>query len=339
MISSSDFVHLPYTPDLTEAGIIYVRRVLPNLRSPAGRALYDTVRRAVAATAVHLALRRYLAAQGVSYSVRAPVPFSDPDRYDLDLGGRRCEIKSFLISRQRDIDALAADPDVALRAPALVPADRHAAEEVRGDDLYLFALVSGLIGGRRSGTQIPSLPGDTAFWMHAMPPAWMRPQTWAPLSPLAVKSDARATMSLELSGQDGAGTELDLVVELAPAQRVEVDAPFHALSHLHAHGRPDGRVGMHAPSRGKTHLIGPDDWHDVWMDGKDICLLGWITREQFRMRARLIPEGRRVYQFSQTKTKNLAVDVASLKPVGGLLDRLREGTVRRGQYRFEHQDC
>ncbi|MFH1185213.1 MAG: hypothetical protein V1755_09285 [Chloroflexota bacterium] len=337
MISARDFVHLPYTPDLTEAGIHYARRVLPRLHSPAGRGLYDTVRRAVAATALQLAFRRHLSAEGISYAVQAAVPFSDPDRYDLDLAGRRCELKSFLISRPLEIDALAADPGLALRAPALVPADRHAAEEVLGDGLYLFALVSGLVAGGRAGTRTATLPGGRTFWIHGMPPSWMRPQTWAPLGPLALKSDSSGTVSLELSGQDGSGTQLDLVVGLPPAQRVEVDASFHALSHLHAHARPDGRIGIHSPSRGETHLIGPGDWQDAWLDGKDICLLGWITLEQFRMRARLIPEGRRVFQFSKTKTRNLAVDVASLKPVHQLLERVRDGTVQRGRHQSEHR--
>lgn len=333
MISATDFVHLPYTPDLTEAGILYARRVLPRLRSPSGRGFYDTVGRAVAATALQLAFRRYLSEQGIAFGVQASVPFLDSDRFDVEFSGRTCELTSFLISRQREIDALAADPGLALRAPALVPADRHAAEEVRGDGLYLFALVSGLVAGGRAGARTATWPGGRTFWMHIMSPAWMRPQTWAPLGPLALKADSSDTVSLELSGQDGSGTHLDLVVELPPSQRVEVNAPFHTLSHLHANARPDGRVGIHAPSRGQTYLIGPGDWHDAWLHGKDICLLGWITLEQFRMRARLIPEGRRVFQFSKTKTKNLAVDVSSLKPVRQLLERVRDGTVGRGRHK------
>jgi len=327
MISSSDFVHLPYTPDLTEAGIVYARRVFPRLHSPNDRGLYDTVRRTVAATALQLAFRRYLTAQGIAFAVRSAVPFADPDRYYVEIGGRICELKSFLISQQPQIDGLVADPGLALRAPALVPVDRHVTEALRADDVYLFAFVSGVIAGGRFGTRNAALPGSTEFWMHGMPQAWIRPRTWAPLCPLVLKSESPDTLRLELAGEDGSRNALELAVELPPGQRVQVDAPFHSLSHVHVPAMPAGRIGIHSTSRRETHVISPSEWQNAWLQGKDICLLGWLTREQFRMRATLIPEGRRVFQFSRTRTKNLAVDVASLKPVDQLLERVRDGRI------------
>jgi hypothetical protein len=329
MIYVSDFVHLPYRDDLTEAGIVYARRVLRRLHGTAGRGFYDSVRRTVAATAVQLAFRRYLNAQGIAFGVCSAVPFSDPDRYHLEIGGRMCELESFLISQQSQIDALGADPGLALRAPALVPVDRHAAEALRGDDLYLFAIVSGVVAGGRADPVHMAVPSNRAFLMHAMPPAWMRPRTWAPLGPIALKSESRSGLSLELSGEEGSRMPLDLAVELAPGQRVEVNANFYSLSHLRAASRPTGRIGIHSPSHRETQLVNPGDWHDVWLHGKDICLLGWITREQFRMRATLIPEGRRVFQFNRTRTKNLAVEVAGLKPVYRLLEGVRDGSLQR----------
>jgi hypothetical protein len=63
-----------------------------------------------------------------------------------------------------------------------------------------------------------------------------------------------------------------------------------------------------------------------------ILFVGWLTREEFRQRASLIPAGARVFQYSQTRTKNLAVPVADLKPLGGLLEKVRDWeTVRSGR--------
>lgn len=41
MLTSADILHLPYTPDLTEAGIAYALRALPNLFEYAGSKPYD----------------------------------------------------------------------------------------------------------------------------------------------------------------------------------------------------------------------------------------------------------------------------------------------------------
>jgi hypothetical protein len=55
----------------------------------------------------------------------------------------------------------------------------------------------------------------------------------------------------------------------------------------------------------------------------DIYLAGWITRQEFRRRASLIPEGSLVFQYRQTRTKNLAVAVSDLRPMNELFERLR----------------
>ena len=331
MISASDIVRLPYTPDLTEAGLIYARRVMPRLHSPSSRGLYEGVRRAAAAGSVQLALRRFLAAQGIPFGVQAARPFSDPDQYSVEIGGRRCELKSFLISRQTQIDGLAADPALALTAPALVPMDRLVDERLRSDDLYLFAFVSAATAHTAAATPRASSAVSGEFWLHALPAAWARPRTWVPLAPLALKSDAADELQLTLAGEDGSGAPLDVDIRLPARQRVVVDAPLYALSHIHSLTHPAARIGIHPPSHKTTYLISSMAWENVWLWGKEIYLLGWISQADFRLRATLIPEGRRVYQFERTKTKNLAVDVRSLRPIRQLLARVRE-VPQRGSF-------
>ena len=325
MISVSDFVRLPYTQDLTEAGLLYARRVLPRLRRPIGAGLYAGVRRTAAATAVQLALRRHLVAEGIAFGVRPPMPFSDPEQYNIEIGGRSCELLSFLISRPPQIDALATDPGLALRAPALVPLDRLSDETSRLDDRYLFAFVCATEADPPGGTRHSVSTASDAYWMHAMPAAWSRPRTWAPINPLVLKSDGPSGITLRLAGEDGSGAPLDVDIQLPPRQRVEVDAPLYALSHLHTRAPPAGRLGVNSSAHRGTHLIGPASWENIWLQGREITLLGWISRDEFRMRATLIPEGTRVFQFDRTKTRNLAVDIGSLKPMRQLLSGARDG--------------
>src|SRR6266508_6746306 len=98
MISSSDFIHLPYTRDLTEGGIAYAVHSLPYTYNRVSGSPYDNLRRIVAEAAVELAFRRYLSEREIPFDVKGAPPFTDPERYDDSLAGRRCEIKSFLIS-------------------------------------------------------------------------------------------------------------------------------------------------------------------------------------------------------------------------------------------------
>src|ERR1043165_9256629 len=147
MISTSDFIHLRYTGDLTEGGIAYAVRSLPYTYNRMGGSPYDRLRRIVAGVAVELAFRRYLSERNIPYDVKGATPFTDPDHYDVALGGRRCDIKSYLITYREQIAEMKRNPQIVLNAPALYPSDQNAAEGHLNNDIYLFAFLSGLIAG------------------------------------------------------------------------------------------------------------------------------------------------------------------------------------------------
>src|SRR6266540_6212568 len=129
MISTNDFLRLPYTPDLTEGGIAYAIRSLPYTYDRMGGSPFNRLRRIVAGVAVELAFRRYLSEYEIPFDVKGATPFTNPDRYDVSLGGRRCDIKSFLITYRGQISDMRQNPQIVLDAPALVPSDQHAAED------------------------------------------------------------------------------------------------------------------------------------------------------------------------------------------------------------------
>ena len=103
MITPNDFIKLPYTPDLTEGGILYATRSLSYTYDRMGGSLYSRLRRIVSGVAVELAFRRYLGEQAIPFDVKGATPFSEPDRYDVSLGGHRCDIKTFVMSKRNQI--------------------------------------------------------------------------------------------------------------------------------------------------------------------------------------------------------------------------------------------
>ncbi|MDX1377461.1 MAG: hypothetical protein R3307_01330 [Anaerolineales bacterium] len=324
MSSTSDLVYLPYTRDLTEGGIVYALRSLPYTYNRKGGSPYEKLRRTVAGAAVELAFRRHLAEQDVPFEVKGVTPFTKPDRYDVTLGGRRCDIHSFLITRKNQIAEIKRNPHVVLNAPALVPSDQNAGEGHTDKDIYLFAFLSGLVAASQADLQRVIYKKLPYYLIHTMPNAWMRPSRWNSLGALVLKSESAETQIVEIGGQDEGREMRSLEVELPPNRRIQVDGGFFSVAHIQSKSLPDARIGIHSPALQETHLIGTMDWGNIWVYGMDILLAGWLTRAEFNQRAFPVREGSRVFQFNQTRTKNLAVAVQDLKPVSELLERVKE---------------
>jgi hypothetical protein len=141
MISTNDLIPLPYTPDLSEAGIACACRWLAGTFERIGEAPAERMRGEAGGAAVELAFRRHLSAQNVPFEVREGTPFRQPEHFNLALGGHRCDVISYLISRPNQLAQLRQDPANLLQAPALIPLDQFSAEGHKPDDLYVFAFL------------------------------------------------------------------------------------------------------------------------------------------------------------------------------------------------------
>jgi hypothetical protein len=107
-------------------------------------------------------------------------------------------------------------------------------------------------------------------------------------------------------------------VELAPRTRLEIPGAFFSLSYLHIQSSPQARIGIYSPTRNETYLIGTQDWGNLWIYGKEVLLVGYITRDEFSRRASFIQAGSHVFPYAVTQVKNLAVPVSELKPLSEL---------------------
>jgi len=323
MISASDILHLPYTRDLTEGGIAYALRSIPYLYSRAGGSPYDALRRVVAGAAVQLAFRRYLSEQNIPFEVKGAVPFTEHERYDVSLGGRRCDIQSFLISQREQIAEIRSNPQVLLKASALVASDQHAGDGHSQFDLYLFAFLTGLVTASANELQKGIEAKQPYYLIHGMADAWNRPRKWNPLGRLVLKSESEETQTIEIGGQDEGREMRSCIVELPPRTRLEIQNGFFSLSYVHIQAGPHARIGIYSPVRKETYLIGAQDWGNIWLYGIDILLAGYITRDEFSRRASFIQTGSRLLQHHATHVKNLAVPVSDLKPLSELFEKVK----------------
>ncbi len=320
MIQPEDILRLAYTPDLSTAGISRACLSLAHGYAGVDRAAYDRLRHLVAEVAVELAFRRHLVERSIPFSVRGPTDLSEPDHYGVVLRRRRLEIQTFLIKDRDQAGALEEDPGLLLEVPALVGLEQYAADGLAAEDVYVFAFVPAITPDptRPVKTSIPS--AQISHLVHLMPGDWARPRVWMPLGPLVLKSESEGMLEIEIGGQDGNRGPLNCRATLPARKRLELAADFHALTYIHSETAPRGRLGIRSPTRRETQVVQAAEWHDIWLEADTILIAGWITRDQFRQRAKLIQEGRRVFQYRRTRKKNLAMPISDLRPLARLLE-------------------
>jgi hypothetical protein len=324
MISVSDFIKLPYTPDLTEGGIAYATRSLPHTYDRMGGSLYSRLRRIVGGVAVELAFRRYLSEKGIPFNVKGATPFTEPDRYDVSLGGHRCDIKTFVTSKRNQITAMRRNSGLVLHAPALIPEDQFFAANHTDQDLYLFAFLLGLTTNSPEDIQKAVEARQQIYLIHPLRSDWSHPQAWSPLGRLALKSECSTPLCVEIGGQDAGRNFITEKLTLDPLTRVFAMNNYHSLAYIHTDSIPAARVGLHAASKGEIYLILPHEWGNIWIYGLEIWLAGYMAHEEFRRKASAIYAGSRVFQYSKTQTKNMSVSVTDLRSLDDLFEQVKE---------------
>jgi hypothetical protein len=322
-------LRLPYDASLTWAGIEYAKKSLHytynRMRLGAGARL----RKIVAGVAVELAFRRWLEAEGVPFDLLGATPFTERDRYDLRLGGRRCDLKSFLVSDKVQITALRRDPTLLYGAEALVPEGQLRSEQLGEQDVYVFGFLAGLETRGAEALGRALLAEQPVYLLYAFErPEWRGAETWRSLGRLILKADGREALTVEVGGQDHSRAAVVEQLTLAPRLRTVTPAEYYALLYLHTAQLPAAPVGVRSAALRETQLIAPKDWVNIWVYGLEVFIAGWLTKAEFREQARRLPAGSAVWQYPKTQTDNRAVPVARLRPISELAALVKGGAGR-----------
>lgn len=324
MLVSSDLVSLPFTPDLVESGIACACRSLARRGVSGSESTLSRLRAIVLDVAVELAFRRHLTAREVPFGVFETVPFTDPDHYDISLGGHRCILVSDLVSQRRMISLLRREPDLLLKGPALVPLEQFTSRGGRPDDIHLFAFMLGLQTASRSDLDRALAAGQPLSLVHPMPVKWKHPSPWLPLDDLVLKNESDQPINLQICGQDAQRQFITTAVELLPRQRTPLMGGFHSVLCLRVRQPPRARIGIHSPVHGDPYLVASFDWTNLWIHGMQILLAGWLTRENYRSKATVLNPGKRTSLGGRIDQKCLQVLVGELNPLAPLFHRVRE---------------
>lgn len=281
------------------------------------------LRRIVGGVAVELAFRRYLTQQDIPFDNQGATPFTDPDRYDVAIGGRQCDIKSFMITKKERIREIREKPHLLEDAEALVPSDQIASSKLRDDDLYIFAFLTALVTPNQRILENAIKADQPVFMIHPLPKDWAKPNTWASLGKPTIKSGNSNRIKVELGGQNKAHDHQTEQLMLNPGKRVTTQKEFFSLNYIYTPDVPDGPIGLHCPALEDIHVIDPLDWGNIWVYGMECTFVGYMTRKDFRQKARQIAAGSRVFQYPRTSTDNLGLPIKDLYPLKGLLSQAK----------------
>lgn len=323
MVQASDFIEIPYTPDLTQGGIAYACKSLHYTYNRMSSSPVKRLQRIVAGVAVELAFRRYLNKIDVPFDNLGATPFTDPDRYDIAIGGRRCDIKSFLITNKDRIRRIRDDKSQIEGAEALVPIDQISSSHLSDDDIYIFAFLTALLTPNMRSLEKAIQADQPIFLIYPLPKSWGRPQKWETLGTIAVKSNCSKTIKTELGGQDKEHNPITEHLLLKHQKRITCQNNFYSLQYIHTPSLPDGSIGIHSEGINETNIIDPMQWGNIWIYGLACIFTGYITLGHFRQNARPLPAGSRVFQYPRTSTPNLALPIRDLYPLKNIFDRAK----------------
>jgi hypothetical protein len=329
MLLPTDLLRLAYDDSLTRAGIEYARKSLHYTYNRMGLGAGARLRKIVAGVAVELAFRRWLDANEVPYDLLGATAFTEKDRYDLRLGGRRCDLKSFLITRRDDIRELRHNPAWLLDAAALVPEDQFNKGSLDEYGLYLFGYITGLEARQIEDVEKALQAEQPVELVHILDDErWLGRKHWRSLGALELKCDLVQPIEVEVGGQGADRQAISERVRLEPRVRAATQQEFYSLLYLRASRLPEGAVGVQSPHLrpDKPHVIAPTEWHNIWVYGLEIFMTGWLTKPEFREQSRKLPAGSRVKQYAQTQTANRMVLVQELRPVRELAERVKAFT-------------
>jgi hypothetical protein len=324
MVSRSDFIGLDYTADLTEAGIAYARKHLSvQPEDYTGSGSHEALRGIVAGVAVELAFRRYLDRQKIPYKNISTAPFTQPERPDIMIGGRRCVVILSTITQKNQIRKLNNHPEALLDAPASVPVEKVLSDQMQDEDLFIFAFLKALIAPNLRSMKQAVRANQPIFLMHKLPAKWTHPDHWSSLGKIEIRCSSHIPTFLTLDGLDSDRNFLSEQVALHRGEEKKLSSDFFALISLYSRVLLERSVEVFSPKLENTHLIAKIRWGNIWVYGLQITLAGFMTGGEFTHRTSEPGAGTLSQKQLSPISGSLSISVSELHPLQGLFTRAK----------------
>jgi len=323
MVSDTDFTTLKYTPDLTQAGIAYVCKRLWQIENQLVESEIEHLWHLIGEVGSELAFRRYLTREKIPYTNLETKPFSDPDRYTVTLGGRRCKFASTLLTHEDLIRQVRVNPSVLLDTQALVSKEQSTYSHLSPEDIYIFTFVNALVTPDLQTINRALRAKQPIFLMHTPPTTWSSVGRGVSLGNLTLESENNPSIKIDVNGLDLDRLAKTETVEVGRGGKKQLMDEYYTLNYLSSHDLPDKSIRMHSSSLGKTHFIMPGDWNNLWVYGLEIIFTGYLVQKEFHNRANILPPINQVFQDEYAQVEQLGIPIRELKPLSHLFEHAK----------------
>jgi hypothetical protein len=321
MISADDLIILPYTPDLTQAGMAYACNTLPVVTGQSSTGIFPHLRRLVIEQAAELAFRRHLSQRNVPHHLAAGGFSVGCDKAYAVIGGRYCDVFSIGIFRKGKIHLLHHNSDTLLTALALVPSAELDSAQRCEADLLIFCFVTGLVTPNLSAMKRATAAELPLDLIYPFPAIWSRRSSLEDLGQLIFKSESNQPLKVTVVGQSKNHRPLTEEINLHPLCRVTAENLFSSLTYLQLTEIPSGRLGIRSPKLRKPMIIKPYEWGNIWVYGMQIYLSGWITRGEFHRFAHPYQSDHTGWELNTPNDRYMALPVSKLHSLEELFSK------------------
>lgn len=324
-LQKRDLIHVPFDESLTLAGVTYACRTLGHVTRGGDRPTTDHLRRLVVHTAGELALRRWMEREGVDYGLLRADPLTRPEHYSLTLGGRLLEARTAFLTPARMARRLATDPSWLLAEEVRLPVEALDSERMGPGDLYAFVVAAGLEARTSASTRKALAAGRRAFLL-ATPPgkAWSHPRPSKPLGRVYLENRTSEETHLVVGVRLPDRLQRRVHLSLAPSATAELEFEPQGLLYLQTSRPPEGALFVGSAVRQRPWRVNPSDWHNLWVYGERIVLVGWLTKAGFARLAGPSSAGVRAPLWAGSRESGHAVRISRLRPMRDLIVRLTQ---------------
>ena len=323
MISPDNFIYLPYTDDLTRAGIAYACKRIPFLNSLEENDPIKKVRQFVADTSVELALQRYLNNENIPHNHLPTKHFSDPEHLTLIIGGRRCVICNTNISNKKMITQIRKNYKILLRHPAKVSENQIRHQQLNQDDIFIFTILECLITTSREACLQALKAKQPIYQIVLLPSPWSRATTWSSLGNLFCQYQYEEDLRLEIGGTDAKRRYLTEIVDIKSGEKAQCRKDFYNIHYLVTTSIPDGEIYLTSSALKRTITTLPHDWTNIWLYGLKILLVGYITFGKFIDQAKIRRYGRSNINSQPTLERYFSRPISHLSPLKNLFQQAK----------------
>jgi hypothetical protein len=315
MITARDFIHCSPSPLLLQAAADFAYRGLVLHSShpvPSDAALQA----AVADSLARICFQRYLAANQIPFQVDPDGSIRDPMRYRLEIGGRRCQIRNFFVCSADQRIALGTGSGICEQAAVLLPFDVLSSDIPREHDVLVFSAVMAESVRTLIQTQGRVLQGAPSFVLARLD-RFYREKAMAG-GGVCLRNEGAGALDCRLTGVTVGRSWREERIRLAPGEGVR-SAGWSALAGLRAELPPVARLLLERGEPPSRMRIEPAHWINLWLYGCHIVYFGWLTKNEYRRYADLLPAGSENWFYHRTRGLNWAIPVRRLHSLANMI--------------------